>query len=52
MSSVIQSVIQFPPKPYYLLAVDSSDNTMMSVAKVCVPLKALIHLCTVLRGSV
>lgn len=35
MHSVIQNVIQYPPKPYYLLAVDSSDNDMMKIAKVC-----------------
>lgn len=31
---MIQNVIQYPPKPYYLLAVDNSDNTMMRIAKV------------------
>lgn len=34
--SVIQNVIQHQPKPYYLLAVDNSDSTMMKIAKVCV----------------
>lgn len=34
--SVIQNVIEHQPKPYYLLAVDSSNNTMEDIVKVCV----------------
>lgn len=34
--SVIQNVIELQPKPYYLLAVDYSNNTMEDVVKVCV----------------
>ncbi|KAM9341251.1 adenylate kinase 7 [Symphorus nematophorus] len=33
LASVIQSVIEHKPKPYYLLAVDSSNNTMEDIVK-------------------
>lgn len=33
--SVIQNVIEHQPKPYYLLAVDFSNNTMEDIVKVC-----------------
>lgn len=34
-SSVIQNVIERPPLPGYLLAVDNSDNTLEEIVKVC-----------------
>lgn len=33
---MIQNVIEHQPKPYYLLAVDNSINTMEDIVKVCV----------------
>ncbi|KAF3844332.1 hypothetical protein F7725_007495 [Dissostichus mawsoni] len=33
LASVIQNVIEHQPKPYYLLAVDSSNNTMEEILK-------------------
>lgn len=51
MRSVIQNVIQYPPKPYYLLAVDNSDNTMMRVAKVCVPRKVSLWSSSLVDGT-
>ncbi|KAK2891437.1 hypothetical protein Q8A73_017102 [Channa argus] len=33
LASVIQNVIEHSPKPYYLLAVDSSNNTMEDIVK-------------------
>ncbi|XP_069573933.1 adenylate kinase 7-like, partial [Brachyistius frenatus] len=33
LASVVQNVIQQRPKPFYLLAVDSSSNTMLDVVK-------------------
>ena len=34
--SVIQNVIERPPLPSYLLAVDNSNNTMEDIVEVCV----------------
>uniref|UniRef100_A0A667XQH6 Adenylate kinase 7b n=1 Tax=Myripristis murdjan TaxID=586833 RepID=A0A667XQH6_9TELE len=33
LASAIQNIIECKPKPYYLLAVDSSSNTMMDIVK-------------------
>uniref|UniRef100_A0A3Q0RZS9 Adenylate kinase 7b n=1 Tax=Amphilophus citrinellus TaxID=61819 RepID=A0A3Q0RZS9_AMPCI len=35
LASVVYNVIEHQPSPYYLLAVDNSENTMEEIVKVC-----------------